>query len=314
VPRYGTAGQVAPHYSVGVPDAYSPLVRALAELAGPGPVTVLKEDRVVVVRSGDVVAKAHEPDADPGDLGVRLATAARLGDVMLPPLRPTPERVAGRLVTLWPAGRPVDPSDLAAAPWEDAGRLLARLHAVPVDGHLPPAGGPLRLARTMARLERAAGGAAGAVVRAAHAGLPAGGLCGTTGPDGTARRALTHGDWHLGQLVWHGGRWRLIDVDDLGVGDPAWDLARPAAYYAAGLLHPEVWHRFLTAYLEGGGTAVSQADPWRELDVPARALTVQLAARGVLRAQEEGRPLDEAEEAFVACCARIVRMTGAPTT
>ena len=36
-------------------------------------------------------------------------------------------------------------------------------------------------------------------------------------------RTLVHGDWHLGQL----GRpsvsepWLLIDVDDLGVGDPA---------------------------------------------------------------------------------------------
>nr|PZN47381.1 MAG: aminoglycoside phosphotransferase [Actinomycetota bacterium] len=293
---------------VKVPGTRSPLARALAELAGPGPVTVLKQDRVVVVRSGDVVVKAHAPDADPADLAVRLATAARLGDVMLPPLRTAPERVSGRLVTRWPAGRPVDPADLAAAPWEDAGRLLARLHAVPVDGRLPPAGGPRRLARTMARLERAGGGAAAAVVRAAYAGLPA------AARHGTARRALTHGDWHLGQLVWRDGRWYLIDVDDLGAGDPAWDLARPAAYYAAGLLDPEVWRRFLSAYQEGGGTAVSAADPWRELDVPARALTVQLAARGVLRAQEEGRPLDETEEAFVACCARIVRMTGGPAT
>ena len=199
---------------VKVPGTRSPLARALAELAGPGPVTVLKQDRVVVVRSGDVVVKAHAPDADPADLAVRLATAARLGDVMLPPLRTAPERVAGRLVTRWPAGRPVDPADLAAAPWEDAGRLLARLHAVPVDGRLPPAGGPRRLARAMARLDRAGGGAAAAVVRAAYAGLPA------AARHGTARRALTHGDWHLGQLVWRDGRWYLIDVDDLGARRP----------------------------------------------------------------------------------------------
>lgn len=299
-------------YIVGMLDAHSPLARTLAGLAGPGPATVLKDDRVVVVRVGDVVVKAHEPGTGPDDLAARLKAAARLAGVMLAPLREAAEPVDGRLVTFWPAGRPVDPEDPDAAPWADGGRLLARLHAAPVTGHLPAAGGPGRVARALARLDRVDGGAAGAVVRAAAATLPAEALGPATAPPRPL--APAHGDWHLGQMVWHGGRWTLIDIDDLGLGDPAWDLARPAAWYAAGMLAPRAWLRFLDAYLDGGGRAVSRADPWRELDLPARALTVQLAARGVLRAQEEGRPLDEAEEAFVACCARIVRMTGAPTT
>ena len=289
-----------------MPDAPSPLARALAGLGGSGPVTVLKDDRVVVVRVGDVVLKAHGPGTAPDELAARLKTAARLDGVMLAPLREAAERVAGRLVTFWPAGRPVDPEEPDAAPWEDGGRLLARLHAVPVTGHLPPAGGPARLARAMARLERAGGGAAGAVIRAACATLPRTGLDRPVG--------LTHGDWHLGQMVWHGGRWVLIDVDDLGAGDPAWDLARPAAWYAAGMLDPEVWQRFLAAYHDAGGRAVSREDPWRELDVPARALTIQLAATGVVRAQEEGRPLDEAEEALISSCARILRVSGRAAT
>jgi len=289
-----------------MPDAHSQLARALAGLGGSGPVTVLKDDRVVVVRVGDVVVKAHGPDTDPDELGARLKTAARLDGVMLAPLREAAEPVLGRLVTFWPAGRPVDPEEPDAAPWEDGGRLLARLHAVPVTGHLPPAGGPARVARAMARLERVAGGAAGAVIRAAYRTLPEAGRERAAG--------LTHGDWHLGQMVWHGGRWVLIDVDDLGVGDPAWDLARPAAWYAAGMLDPEVWRRFLAAYHDGGGRAVSREDPWRELDLPARALTIQLAATGVVRAQEEGRPLDEAEEALISSCARILRVSGRATT
>ncbi|NBM21150.1 phosphotransferase [Streptomyces sp. GC420] len=128
-----------------------------------------------------------------------------------------------------------------------------------------------------------------------------------TAPAATAR--LCHGDLHLGQLVRHpapDGPWLLIDVDDLGTGDPAWDLARPAAWFAAGLLAPEVWARFLGAYRAAGGPAVPAAgDPWPQLDVPARALTVQTAALAVARAAAEHRDLDEVERLMTDSCYRI---------
>jgi hypothetical protein len=102
------------------------------------------------------------------------------------------------------------------------------------------------------------------------------------------------------------GPWLLIDVDDLGVGDPAWDLARPAAWYACGLLPPDEWSRFLTAYRGEGGPAVPSAgDPWPALDVPARALTVQTAALAVAKSAAARRPLDEVEQAVVDACARM---------
>ncbi|MBH5130340.1 phosphotransferase [Streptomyces sp. HB-N217] len=125
-------------------------------------------------------------------------------------------------------------------------------------------------------------------------------------PDTTT---LCHGDLHLGQLIRHpapDGPWLLIDVDDLGTGVPAWDLARPAAWYACGLLPPEEWHRFLTAYRARGGPAVpADGDPWPALDVPARALTAQTAARAVTKAVLADRPLDEVECALVDACARM---------
>jgi aminoglycoside phosphotransferase (APT) family kinase protein len=123
---------------------------------------------------------------------------------------------------------------------------------------------------------------------------------------------LCHGDLHLGQLVRHpvpDGRWLLIDIDDLGVGDPAWDLARPAAWYAAGLLSPDVWARFLTAYRAAGGPAVRpDGDPWPELDVCARALTVQTAALALAKSAAENRPLDDAEQVMLDSCARIAAL------
>ncbi|NUS78186.1 MAG: aminoglycoside phosphotransferase family protein, partial [Streptomyces sp.] len=102
------------------------------------------------------------------------------------------------------------------------------------------------------------------------------------------------------------GPWLLIDVDDLGTGVPAWDLARPAAWYACGLLPPDEWARFLDAYRAAGGPAVPRdGDPWPALDVPARALTVQTAARALTKALTAGRPLDEVEQSLIDACARM---------
>jgi hypothetical protein len=107
--------------------------------------------------------------------------------------------------------------------------------------------------------------------------------------------------------------WRLIDVEDLGIGDPAWDLGRPAAWFAAGLLPPAVWDRFLSAYRAAGGSALPRdGDPWQALDVPARALAVQAAALAVAAADREGRPLDEVETALVDACRRIIQVYGTP--
>ncbi|NUS43689.1 MAG: phosphotransferase, partial [Mycobacteriaceae bacterium] len=159
---------------------------------------------------------------------------------------------------------------------------------------------PRRAVRAVRRLT--GDGAEERVIRAALAAAPI--------PESPKRHALTHGDWHLGQLLQlpdssGRARWLLIDIDDLGLGDPAWDLSRPAAWYAAGLLAPADWERFLRSYRDAGGTAVGD-DPWPALDLPAQAVTAQLAAVAVAAARRESRELDEVEYALIEACNRIV--------
>ncbi|MGP4109605.1 phosphotransferase family protein [Streptomyces sp. 4N509B] len=237
----------------------------------PEPPAVLVERReVTVVRAGGLVAKAHAAGTDAAALALRLRLAAggALAGIVLPPASPEAVRLPGpeeRLATTWPYGTPVDPEDETAVPWEAAGALLAALHAVDVPAvvsggrpsRVPPMAGPVRTARVVARLWTAGVGGTPGLAEARRAvenvweGLPA--WCRAEEP--SPPLALCHGDFHLGQLVrlpLHGPRreeWLLIDVDDMGLGDPAWDLARPAAWYASGLLAPEDWHRLLTAYL-----------------------------------------------------------------
>ncbi|WP_405766034.1 phosphotransferase [Streptomyces sp. NBC_01538] len=277
-----------------------------------GAATLTDRPDGTVVRHADTVAKAHAPNTDPSELTARLTLAATLPDVLLPPLTPAPTDLHGRLVTFWPYGAPVDPDDPDAAPWEEAATLLARLHRTPAPPGLPPMRGPAKAARAIARLNATAPQPATAPVLRAWSALPAWARAEAPMPDFPGQRpfpTLCHGDLHLGQLVRHpapDGPWLLIDVDDLGIGAPAWDLARPAAWYACGLLPPDEWTRFLTAYRTAGGPAVpADGDPWPALDVAARALTVQTAALAIVKATAADRPLDDVQQAVIDACARM---------
>jgi hypothetical protein len=220
-----------------------------------------------IVVDGDVVYKLHRPGTDPRALAIRLGVAARSRS-LLQPLGSVPERVGLQWRTRWPRVETVVPEP-DCVPWAEAGRLLAGLHGEAVTMRIPH-GWPLRLRRMLRSTKDD-------VIRRAAAELPAE-VWRASSPDRPT--TLVHGDWHLGQLGRRSAAapWLLIDVDDLGVGDPAWDLARPAGFWAAGLIPDDDWAAFLEAYRDAGGPALPAGDPWPVLEPFARAAVIQAAA------------------------------------
>jgi len=234
----------------------------------------------------DTVYKLHRPGTDPRQLATRLRVAAA-SQALLSPLSVQPERVGDRWRSIWPYVETVVPQP-ECLPWAEAGGLLARLHREEPAGRVPPHGWPQRLRRAMdvlreqpdVTVRRAAAALPDAVWRAGSPGRPA---------------TVVHGDFHMGQLGRSdaGAPWLLIDVDDLGVGDPAWDLARPAGFWAAGLIPDDDWAAFVDAYRDADGPALRAGDPWPILEPFARAAVVQAAAH------------HRDDELLLAACARM---------
>ena len=249
---------------------------------------------IVVV--GDLVYKLHPAGTDPRALGARLRLAAASGE-FLSPVSVLPEPVGLRWRSCWPRVETVAPEP-DQAPWAQAGALLADLHREPVPRRGPVHGWPQRLRRAVGYL-RGAPDAAAELVRAAAAGLPE--AVWRAGSPGRPVKPV-HGDWHLGQLgrLAPGEPWLLIDIDDAGLGDPAWDLARPAGFWAAGLIPDEDWHAFLAGYRHLG-PALGAGDPWPVLEPFARAAVVHAAASGV--AHGDG---DDTQRALLEACQRMV--------
>lgn len=231
-----------------------------------------------ILVQGDVVTKVHRAGTDVALLQRRLDAVA--GAPFVQPLGPVrTQNVDGvpYAVTRWPRVRTADPDD---PPWAAAGALLAELHRCGVPPGLPGPTWPERVVRARARTDVPLLQSLGDELAAAAS-------------QRLSCAALIHGDWHLGQLGQLDGRWLLLDPDDLAVGDPAWDLARPAGFWAAGLLDDAAWHAFTAAH-------GLEPDPWPRLDLPARCAVYVATVRAVTHRQATA-------DALLRSCARMAR-------
>ena len=243
-----------------------------------------------VLRCGLTVVKFHASHTDPEALQTRLSIVSDcLGQYWLPPLLPAPLISPWeRLVTLWPYRQTLAPGQ--EEPWEQTGRLLANLHNTPAQGRTVPHTGPDRLRRALdvaTTSDLFPDWLADRGQFVLQAGRP------------HPQPRWVHGDFHLGQLARDpSAGWTLIDPDDLGLGDPAWDLARPAALWAVGLLDDQSWTQFINAYRHVNGPAIpEQGNPWPALDLPARAAAIIMCVQEVLR-----DPQSSASQTLLAAC------------
>lgn len=239
----------------------------------------------------DLVVKVHRPTTDATELARRLAYCR---GPLLEPLDPIPRPLLvdgpdrpPALVTRWPLVEVLAPD--ATPPWTESARLLARVHATEITTPVPGHGWPARLARAVALAPPEFVDLGRSLLRQVRRRREP--------------RRLLHGDWHLGQLGRAEAGWCLLDPEDLGLGDPAWDLARPAGFWAADLLSDADWQEFLDGYRASGGAAVpAVGDPWPALDLPARCAVYVAAMHPGAHDQETARALVDA-------CRRMAQLT-----
>lgn len=234
--------------AVGDAERHEPSWR-LAEIVRHNP------GRRLVVRTGEEYAKTA-----PGRADAALRNAALLRRAGAPTLSP-------RLVTAhtWATASWGD-GDLASSPSPAhaaaAGRALARLHAVPV-ADIDAGETPDARARSAALALRIALPETARRADEIARRLPS-----------ARRRTIVHGDFSADQVLrGREGRVRLIDLDRLGAGDPALDLAGFAVeeFLRTGDLATTT-ALFAAYQAEGGVTTESEWRAWTPLCALERAI------------------------------------------
>ncbi|WP_232549346.1 phosphotransferase family protein [Propioniciclava soli] len=248
----------------------------------------------------DIVVTRHPLGTPHEALAARLAAAASdpLRTLYAAPLADHPITAPnGQLLTLAPRTEPL-PMD-EEPPWQEAGRLLAHLHRTPPPPGLPEHGGHSYLQVAVDAASGLHPGGATDILRELGASLLA------QWPD-PPRPSVVHGDWDLGNLGRLPGTttWLLTGPETLGLGDPGWDLGRPAGLWAAGLLDDASWRALLRGYAEAGGVIPHEGEAWNALEHPARCAVFTATVREVGRSGAS-EPRTELADTLLEACVKM---------
>jgi aminoglycoside phosphotransferase (APT) family kinase protein len=169
-----------------------------------------------------------EPDREWAGLTLLHRTAPGLAPE---PLERRVEDGAPVVVMTRVPGEPLGTAPLSRKQVEAVGQALRRMYtAIPVDdlaGVAERTGGPLELVSTLRSWIREPPARVGSSVQVALAAgtawLAAPEVTHLTGP--FAQRVFTQADGNLGNFLWDGDRCYVVDFEDSGVSDPAYEVA-----------------------------------------------------------------------------------------
>ena len=255
------------------------------------------------------VLKHHAGYIKPSEIERRLNLISldALNSLFLQPLSQKPQLDGGCALTIWPHATPFNPdSSSQDVPWNECAAHLAALHNADLDpGRIVLTSGWLpRLSRSLAKLRGMLECAERSLILEASQTLPHF-SCSSWN---LSQNSIIHGDWHPGQMVYFENRLVFIDIDDVGLGNRMFDLAKPAAFFLSGLLESNLWNEFRESYENSCQMAKVNRDHfWKDLELPARASVIQSAITALAHASESDRKLADFEAELIKTCQRVTQ-------
>ena len=299
----------------------------LMDLAFPGVshdfiTTLSVTTRSTVFKHASEVAKCHI-NADIKRLSEKIAAikGTDFRSIFLQPTRhffsDQNENVS---ITYWPIAEKLSENHLSNGLWSEVGKLLAKLHSSPLDktqkystelfSIFSQVNEKIVECYKQAKDSPVHGQHLATIRRAWYRILTHRNFHVVLKDMRLKQRVWTHGDFHLGQIVFVKDNDRtnamFIDVDTMCVSIPEWDLARPAALFASGILPPDAWQCFIESYGKNiSNHEFNQKNLWSRLDIPAKVMVVKLATSAVNRAIQTKEDLDDSEIQLIETCNAI---------
>ncbi len=303
-------------------------LETLKNLAFPGVnpeniATLAKTSRSTVLQHDSIVAKCHFT-ADNESLAEKIRTIQEsdFKSIFLQPNQSTYHCQNEKFgISYWPEAERISPDKLTKGLWSQIGSLLAKLHSIPIkDSKL----------RFRAELfsnfsqvnEKIANCFNQCSVSSKHRKhlekinqawisiLTHKNFHKVVKDIRLRPKVWSHGDFHLGQIVFVQEQGkdsvRFIDFDTICHSIPEWDLARPAALFAAGVLPAHLWQSFIESY--AGHKFIynfNEKELWSNLDIPAKVMIVNLATIAVNRARLADENLEDSELQLIETCKAI---------